>query len=85
MQPYFVAAILGTLLFPAVGIFAIVNSVKAKYAKLDEDFDETMKYSRNSYIFGRLAIFFGLIFYLLLVLACLYLLGLWSFEEGSQL
>jgi len=83
VQPYFVAAIVGTILFPAVGIFAIINSVKAKYAKLDEDFDDTMKFSRYSYIFGRLAIFLGLAFYMTVVLVCLYLVGLWSFGTGA--
>lgn len=83
VQPYFVAAIVGTILFPAVGIFAIINSVKAKYAKLDEDFDDTIKFSRYSYIFGRLAIFLGLTFYTAIVLVCLYLVGLWSFGTGA--
>jgi len=81
VQPYFVAAIVGTFLFPAVGIFAIINSVKAKYAKLDEDFDDTIKFSRYSYIFGRLAIFLGLTFYTAIVLVCLFLVGLWSFDR----
>ena len=50
-------------------------------SKLDDKYEETLKFSRRSYFYGRIAICFGCWFYLIVIAFILFLVGLWSFDR----
>jgi len=81
MSTYSTSSYIGAILCPIFGIFAVKNSLKAKYSKIEEHYSDTLKYSNRAYYFARAAIYSGLLIYITGILFILYALGLWSWRR----